>query len=51
MQDWTKKKNLNTQHNRDKTMGDKFMYITNDETQNYPFCILQLVLEMFGYQT
>ena len=24
------------------------MYIFNDDTQNYPFCILQLVVETFG---
>ena len=25
------------------------MYIPNDDTQNKPFCILQLVVEMFGH--
>ena len=30
---------------RDKTMGDKMMYILNDDTQNYPFCRLKLVVE------
>ena len=25
------------------TMADKLMYIPNDATQNYPFCLLQLV--------
>ena len=32
-------------------MGDKFMYTLNDDTQNYPFCITQLVLETFGHTT
>ena len=27
----------------DKTNDDEFMYIPNDDTQNYPFCRLQLV--------
>ena len=30
---------------RDKTMADKLMYISNDDTQNYPFYRLQLVLK------
>ena len=25
-------------------MADKFMYIPNDDTQNYPFCIFQLLV-------
>ena len=29
-------------------MADKFMYISNDDTQNYPFCWLKLVVETFG---
>ena len=29
----------------DKTMADKFMYIPIDDTQNYPYCRLQLVDE------
>ena len=29
---------------RDKTMDEKLMYILNDDNQNYPFCILQLVV-------
>ena len=29
-------------------MADRFMYITNNDTQNYLFCRLQLVLEKFG---
>ena len=32
------------QYYRDKTMANKLMYISID-TQNYPFCGLQLVLE------
>ena len=27
------------------------MYIPNYDTQSYPFCILQLVVETFGYST
>ena len=27
-------------------MADKFMYIPNDDTQNYPFCRLQLVIKI-----
>ena len=34
---------------RDKTMVHKLMYILNDDKQNYPFYILQLVVETFGY--
>ena len=30
-------------------MGDKFMQIHNDHTQNYPFRKLQLVFKPFGY--
>ena len=26
-------------------MANKFMYIQNDDTQNYPFCRLQLVVD------
>ena len=36
---------------RDKTMADKLMYITNGDTQNYPFCRLKLVVETFEYST
>ena len=25
------------------------MYIPNDDAQNYPFCILQLVVDIFGH--
>ena len=35
----------------DKTMADKKMYIPNNDTQIYPFCRLQLVVETFGYST
>ena len=35
----------------DKTMADKLMYIPSDDTQNYPFCRLQLVVETFGNLT
>ena len=31
-------------------MAGKLMYISNDDTQNYPFCRLQLVAEMFDTQ-
>ena len=30
-------------------MADKLMYIANDDTQNYPLCRLQLVVETFGH--
>ena len=29
----------------DKTMSDKLMYIPNDDTQNYLYCRLQLVVK------
>ena len=32
-------------------MADILMYIPNDNTQNYPFCILQLVVKTFGHST
>ena len=32
-------------------MADKLMYISNDDTQNYTFCRLQLVVETFGKPT
>ena len=32
---------------RDKTMADKLLYTPNDDTQKYPFCRLQLVVETF----
>ena len=31
-------------------MADKFIYIPNDDTQNYPFCTLKLVVETFMSQ-
>ena len=30
---------------QDKIMTDKFMYIPNNDKQNYPFCRLKLVVE------
>ena len=36
---------------RDNTMAEKLMNIPNDDTQNFPFCKLQLVVETFGYST
>ena len=30
-------------------MPDKLMYILNDDTQNYQFCRLQLVIESFEH--
>ena len=32
-------------------MADKLMYISNDDRQNYPFCLLQLVVETFEHNT
>ena len=32
-------------------MADKFMHIPNDDTQNSPFCRLQLIVEKFGHTT
>ena len=36
---------------RDKTMADDLMFIPNDDTQNYPFCVLQLEVETVGRLT
>ena len=36
---------------RDKTMAGKLMYISNDVTQNYPFCRLKFGAETFGHLT
>ena len=36
---------------RDKAMADKFMYISNNDIQNYLFCRLQLLVETFGHST
>ena len=30
-------------------MADKLMYISNDDTQNYPFCKLRLVIDTFRH--
>ena len=30
-------------------MNIKLMYISNDDTQNCPYCRLQLVVETFGH--
>ena len=35
----------------DKTMANKFMYIPDDDTQNYPFFRLQVMVEMFLHST
>ena len=32
-------------------MADKLMLISNDDTQNYTFCWLQLVVKKFGHST
>ena len=32
-------------------MVDTLIYISNDETQNYPFCRLKLVVETFEHLT
>ena len=32
-------------------MINKLMYILYDDTQNYPFCRLQLVIKTFGHST
>ena len=34
---------------RDKTMAIKYIYIPNDDTQNYPFCRLKLEVETFEH--
>ena len=31
-------------------MADNLLYIPNDDTQNYPFCRLQLVVEILDTQ-
>ena len=36
---------------RDKTEADKFMYISYENSQNYPFCTSKLVVETFGHST
>ena len=32
-------------------MADKLMYIPNNDTRNYPFCGLQLMVETFRHST
>ena len=41
----------NTVIKRDKPLADKLMYITNDDTQNFPSVVLQLVVETIGHST
>ena len=36
---------------RDKTIGNKLMYIPNEDSQNYPLCRLKLVVETFEHLT
>ncbi len=36
---------------RDKIMDNKLMYIPNDDTQNYPFCGVKIVVETFEHST
>ena len=36
---------------RDKTIADKLMYIPNDDTLNYPFYRLKLVVDTFEHTT
>ena len=36
---------------RDKTKGDKFIFISNDDTQNYPFWRFKSVVETFDHQS
>ena len=36
---------------RDKEMADKLIYIFNNDTKNYPFRRLKLVIETFGHST
>ena len=42
---------VNTVIKRDKQMADKSMHITNDDTQNFPSFVLQLVVETIGHST
>ena len=44
---WYLQRSFNPGIKKDKTMADKFIYIPNDDTQNYPFCTLKLVFETF----
>ncbi len=36
---------------RDNTMADLFIYIHNDDTQNFSFCRIRLVVETFRQST
>ena len=36
---------------REKTIADKLVYIANVDTQNYPSCRSQLVVEKFKHST
>ena len=40
-----------TFYKKETHMADKLMYIPNDNTHNYPFCRLKLVVEMFEHST
>ena len=42
-----KQRNNNIRGKREKTMADQLMYIPNDDTQNFSFCRLKLVVETF----
>ena len=46
-----KLKDCNRTVQRDKTMADKLMYITNNDSQNNPFFNLLLWVKMFGHST
>ena len=36
---------------RNKTIAEKLLYISNDDTQNFPFYGLKLVVKTFGHTT
>ena len=40
-----------TRNQRVKTMADTLMYIPKDDTQNYPFCRLKLMVETYEHST
>ena len=40
-----------TRDTRDKTMDHKFMYISNNDKQNFPFCRLKLLVKKLGYSS
>ena len=51
-----KKRNYSVYYFLHRTQGSKgirqwLMYIPNDNTKNYPFCRLKLVVETFGQLT